>query len=150
MKKVKVATNPVPITPDIHMEKLHIYLKYWQRELRLDGVEISVRWLSFEECSGEGGIGSSTVGAFFSFTSSHRFEIGIAPDSLRDFDSIGIFNTDDEVILVHELLHIVDCRWSENSDVEEVFQNEVTKYHHEIALDTVAEALVRSRRGIKR
>ena len=151
MKKT-VTVIPAPpftqeelITPQGHMNKLHADLAYWQRELRLDGVEIELRWLEFGDCKDE-----RAVGKFFSFSPAHRFQIGIAPDDLREFDAIGMFNTDNEVILVHELLHILDCRWTENSDVVDAFQNEAIKYHHEIALDTVAEALVRARRGMTR
>jgi hypothetical protein len=152
MKNKKTGPLPAPpftleelITPQQQMKQLHSDLIYWQRELRLDGVEIELRWLEFEDVKDE-----KVVGKFFSFSPSHRFEIGIAPDLMRELNGIGIFNTDNEVILIHELLHIVDCRWMENNESEEVFRNEAIKYHHEIALDSVAEALVRARRGMKR
>ena len=38
-----------PWTTKRLMDQLHAYLAYWQRELRLDGVEIKIEWIEENE-----------------------------------------------------------------------------------------------------
>lgn len=127
------------------MKELHEHLAYWQRQLRLDGVEIKLRWMNFDECKE-----NDALGVWYNYSPAHLFEIGFAHTFYRESECSELFNCDYEVILVHELLHILDSSWEDKREVQQAFENEVIKELQNNTNDIVAEALVRARRGITR
>jgi hypothetical protein len=126
-------------------EKLNNDLAYWKNQLRLDGVEIELRWLTYDEVASD-----SRVGQWENMSRAHLFRIGIAPYNLRPLECSDLFNCDYEVTLVHELLHIVNSAWMDKGGIPQAMENDVLAELENDANDTVAEALVRARRGIKR
>lgn len=129
------------MTPDEVMYKLRLDLGYWQRQLRLDDKEFQIRWLSKGEEDG-------ARGACEEYTYAHRFVILVQhPD---DIDRECEFNSDYEVVLVHELLHARQEAWI-CSKIDRIFKtHEVQHQIYEVSHDAIAEALVRARRGIQR
>ena len=133
------------MTPEQIMIKLHIHLAYWKRQLRLDGIDISLRWLGAEEDR------VSAVGKAFSYLQSHRAIIAIChPDYIEPVVR-RMLTGDYETILVHELIHVREAEWREDKEVTDIFDNNsMIESAHETAVDVIAEALVRARRGITR
>ena len=125
-------------------EKLQLDLKYWQRELRLDDMDIELRWLAWDEHPND-------AGRFDDFYNVHAFSIGVRPPhQLLSIPNYREFNCDYEVILVHELLHARNSRWYCNDEILEILEEEPLHRFFEESIDVIAEALVRARRGITR
>ncbi len=125
-------------------EKLQLDLKYWQRQLRLDDVDIEMRWLQWDEFP-------ESAARFEDNSSVHMFVIAFRPPhQLYSMPNIASFNCDYEVILVHELLHARNSRWYCNDAVLEILEDGLGNRMLEESIDCIAEALVRARRGITR
>lgn len=146
MKKKVKANTPIP---EYQKEanaiwiKLQLDLKYWQRQLRLDDVDIELRWLQWDEHPDK-------VGYFDDASAAQLFEIGLRhPYQKQTMPCVREFNGDYEVILVHELLHARYSRWY-SGEVVEILSEGVSNELFEVSIDAIAEALVRARRGITR
>jgi hypothetical protein len=125
------------------MKQLHDDLAYWKRQLRLDDLDITLRWMAQHERDGD-------VGVHYPEPLCHRHVIAVRhPDHLSTFEKKE-FSADYEVILVHEVLHCRENRWKETQEMREALENELVQHNYEISLDAIAEALVRARRGITR
>ena len=143
MKKTKV--EPVSAgtkTPEQIMEKLHSDLKHWQRELRIENIDIEMRWLYKEEAPDKFALN-------WVYPELHYALLAFQLPQNRLCLICRSFNSDYEVVLVHELLHVRDSNWR-SSEIRELLDEEVTLELYEISIDAVAEALVRARRGMKR
>ena len=126
------------------MTKLNADLAYWQRQLRLDNMDIKLRWMVDRE-------DEDALAKNFPQNNNHNALIALRNPNdipkmwLKDFSS------DMEVNLVHELLHIRDYGWAHSNHFDHLFTNDDTlQRHHEMSIDAVAEALVRARRGMMR
>lgn len=117
-------------------------LRYWQRELRLDHWDIEMRFANVDEIPGHGQSSSARY---------HRGVILLRPTQDRCPDDNSRFRLSYEVIIVHELLHILESVWRDNPKVEEVLDKDTwIRRLHENTLDATAEALVRARHGTQR
>ena len=125
------------------MERLKSDLAYWQRQLRLDHMDIKIRWFAEDEDNGD--IGKMYPGDF-----AYQITLAIRDPSDLPKRNMKSFAHDPEVTLLHELLHVAAMPWANNKKVEEIMEDEVIQRHFEISLDATAEALVRARRGIIR
>jgi hypothetical protein len=125
------------------MEQLHLDLTHWQRELRLDDIDIELRWMQWDEYPGK-------VGYWIDYSNSQLIEISFRqPIHKRSMDGVREFNSSYEVILVHELIHARNSRWY-SGEVMEILGEGVSNELYEISVDAIAEALVRARRGMNR
>jgi hypothetical protein len=131
-----------PKTPEQIMEQLQADLKHWQRELRLDDVDIEIRWLNRDERH-------EKLGYFDDLSLAQLYSIGIRHPEHRTMAGLRHFNADYEVILVHELIHARNSRWY-TTEIAEIIEEELANSLYEVSLDAIAEALVRARRGITR
>jgi hypothetical protein len=129
-------------TPEQIMEKLQADLKHWQRELRIEDIDIELRWLAKEEIPDK-------FAANWVYAQTHFATLAFQLPQNRNYLILRPFNSDYEVVLVHELLHVRDSDWR-STEIQELLADEVTAELYEIAIDAVAEALVRARRGIIR
>lgn len=126
------------------LRQAYEYLTYWQKQLRLDHIDVEIVLYSPEENNGN----LATCKIAFS---RHRQKIEIRhPDDKSERDR-NIFRRDLEVIIVHELLHTKEMLWRDHPSIDDVFQKDrwLTGLHED-SLDAVSEALVRARRGIVR
>lgn len=122
--------------------QLQEYLAFWKRELRLDHWDIEMRYAAVDEITSQG---TSCAARY------HRAQILLRSPQDRCPDDDSRFRLDYEVIVVHELLHILESVWRDNPKVEEVLdKDEWIRRLHENTLDATAEALVRVRRGMVR
>jgi hypothetical protein len=136
--------NTEIMTTDIVMEKLNSDLSHWKRELRLDGLDIVLRWLAKEDED------EDVIGCMDSASGSLYFVICLRhPEHLTDRQKDREFNSDTEVTLVHELLHVRDDGWN-TKKFQKLVEEDAFYQAHEVSIDAVAEALVRARRGIQR
>jgi hypothetical protein len=126
------------------MDGLKSDLAYWQRQLRLDNLDISLRFSIPKDANEDGNydLGFVEVGCGYI----NYYDIALIPPDKREYTT---FNTDYEVILVHELLHVRDVEWMESG---RVFKDKkgMLRRTYEWAIDCTAEALVRARRGVTR
>lgn len=151
MKKKTVAQ---PWTTKRIMDKLHADLAYWQRELRLDGVEIKIEWIEENENKWKE-FSSCTLGQMEEFSGSFLYVIKIANQGKLKGHESACFGEDYECILVHELIHVLNFPWENNSKIiphliPDEDTNEALKELYEAGINALAEALVRARRGITR
>lgn len=124
------------------ISNLRLHLVYWQRQLRLDHWDIELRFAGTDEIEGQG---KSAVTVF------HKARILLCPQVDRSPSLKTIFRLDYEVVIVHELLHILESVWRDNPNVRDVMdEDEWIRQLHENSLDATAEALVRVRRGLER
>lgn len=122
--------------------QLQEYLAFWKRELRLDHWDIEMRYAAVDEITS---MGNSCAARY------HRAQILLRSPQDRCPDDESRFRLDYEVIVVHELIHILESVWRDNPKVEEVLdKDEWIRRLHENTLDATAEALVRVRRGMVR
>jgi hypothetical protein len=142
MKAKNNAKEDSSITPEQIMQKLHFDLNYWQRELRIENIDIELRWLSKEEAPDKFALSWPYLELHYAVLA---FQL---PQNCLCMIHRS-FNSDYEVVLVHELLHVRDSNWR-SSEIRELLDEEVTLELYEISIDAVAEALVRARRGMKR
>ncbi len=120
------------------------YLSYWQRQLRLDHLDISIEIMRPSEKRG-------TLADSSEAPPYHCQRLRIRHPEDRTESDRKIFRFDLEVCIVHELLHTKEIPWRDNPKVKEIIdKDEWLKQLHEDSLDAVAEALVRARRGIVR
>lgn len=132
-------------SPEEIMRELYAHLVYWQRQLRLDGVDIELRWMAKDAEDAD------TLGLCDAESNSSFYIIHIKhPDHLPERIKDNPFNCDWEVILVHELLHVRDDHWRSDERIWKVLSKGVPQLVYEVGVDAVAEALVRARRGIIR
>jgi len=126
------------------LTQAHEHLAYWQRQLRLDYMDIDIVLMRTNE---KRGVYADCMEA----PSYHHQKIKIRhPDDRSDTDR-GVFRFDLEVCIVHELLHTKEFPWRDHPKTKEVLdKDEWLKQLHEDSIDAVAEALVRARRGITR
>ena len=126
------------------LRQAYEHVAYWQRQLRLDHVDFEVVLYSPEEH------GDNLATCKIAF-GRHRQKIQIRNPNDRSERDNGVFRRDLEVVIVHEMLHTKETPWRDHPSVDEVFQKDkwLTGLHED-SLDAVAEALVRSRRGIQR
>ena len=141
-KKGSLIADSKPKTPEQIVEQLQIDLKYWQRELRIEHIDIHFRWLAKGE-------NSNVYATTWTYPKIHFAIIAFNLPQNRNAEIDLEFNGSYEVVLVHELLHVRDSNWR-SSRIQELLDDEVTDELYEISVDAVAEALVRARRGIKR
>ena len=125
------------------IEKANEYVSYWQEQLRLDHVDIEVILMRKEE---NDNLAQCTV-AF----GRHRQKILVRHPADRSDRDREDFRRDLEVCVVHELLHTKEATWRDHPSVDDVFNKDRwLNGLHEDSLDAMAEALVRTRRGITR
>lgn len=130
------------MTENEELQQASEHLSYWKRQLRLDHWDIEMRYAAVDEIRS---MGNSFAARY------HRAQILLRSPQDRCPDDESRFRLDYEVIIVHELLHILESVWRDNPKVEEVLdKDEWIKRLHEDTLDATAEALVRARRGIQR
>jgi len=150
--KSKPKETTQPKTPEQIMEKLQADLKYWTRQLRMEDLDIELDWIEdseHEECGVQYGLTREIRGA-------HLFQVYVVHPTRRTEEDAKWFSYDNEVILVHELLHVKNFNWEYNSALcpyllnPEKKENEILSELYEESLDVFAEALVRARRGITR
>jgi hypothetical protein len=127
------------------MEKLHADLKYWQRQLRLDGLDINLSW--FVERDDEGLVGGDCRAELETDVIWIRI---CHPDEMSKEIGKDYFHNDFEVILVHELVHAVNSTWQCGKVFEKMTENNPIFSLWEQSIHTIAEALVRGRRGMTR
>jgi hypothetical protein len=126
------------------MNEAKEYLSYWQRELRLDHMDIYMDFFRPEEET------AGVLGTCKCAPSYHCQRILLRnPLDRTELDRTD-FQKDLEVTIVHELLHTKEFPWRDHPEVEKAMSDPWIKQRHEDSLDAVAEALVRTRRGIKR
>ena len=143
-----------PWTTKRLMDQLHAYLAYWQRELRLDGVEIKIEWIEENENKGKK-FDYCNLGHMEEFSGSFLYIIKIANQGKLKGHESAQFGEDYECILVHELIHVLNFTWDGNSKIASYLipdedNNEVLGQLYEASINALAEALVRARRGITR
>lgn len=126
------------------LHQAYEYLSLWQRELRLDHIDVEIVFNSPEESNGHLGTCKIAYGR-------HRQKIELRhPSEMTERDKT-ILRRDPEVVIVHELLHTKEATWRDHPAVDKVFLDDKwLNSLHEDSLDAVAEALVRARRGIRR
>jgi len=134
------------MTPEEVMCKLHADLAYWQRQLRLDDIDIQLRWLDKEE--EEPDVDGQMDGAL----TNNKCLISIRNPEHRPILQKWQerFGEDYEVTLVHELLHVRDENWRCVEKMWKLQKDDTLNSLYERDIDAVAEALVRARRGIQR
>ena len=112
--------------------------RFWQQTLRLQDVQIEVRFVRKLEldATGQTTLRSDNNGAL----------IQICPKSLANLDTL--WSTDEEVILVHELLHVQERVWACSSEWIDLKKLKVINSAHEAGIERTAEALVALRRQL--
>lgn len=122
-------------------EELVGWKDYWQRQLRLDHLDIILREAELWELRSNEIAINRVVGY-------SRAMVVLEPAKDRMPSQDDHFHYDREVQLVHELLHIKESEWRERPEVSKVMdEDKWLKQLHEDSLDAMAEALVRARRG---
>lgn len=120
------------------------YLAYWRPQLRLDHIDFEIFVMPAEENSDR--LANCKIAPL-----RHRQKIGIRHPHDRTESDKEIFRRDLEVAIVHELLHTKEATWRDYPLLDKVFEaNKWIVNLHEDSLDAIAEALVRTRRGITR
>jgi hypothetical protein len=126
------------------LRQARAYVSHWQRELRLDHVDIEVVLGVVEEFRDE-------LANCKEAPSRHRQKIILRHPSERTEADKRDFRRELEVCIVHELLHTKEFPWRDHPKVTAVMdEDRWLNRLHEDSLDAVAEALVRARRGIRR
>jgi len=110
--------------------------RYWQKVLRLNDVEIEVRFARKLEldCTGQTQFTSDNNAAL----------IQICPNTLANLDTLWMI--DEEVILVHELVHVQERTWAVSKEFRDLLQNKAIDAAHEAGIERTAQALVTLRR----
>ncbi len=113
--------------------------RYWQKKLRLEDVQIETRFVRKLEldASGQTQFRSDNNGAL----------IQVCPLSLANLDTL--WSLDEEVILVHELLHVQERVWACSSEWQDLRKIKVINSAHEAGIERTAEALVSLRRELQ-
>ena len=141
MGKIKQAA-PAPSAEYVVMKKLSDDLKYWQRELRIDDIDVELSWLEWDQYP-------DLVARYEDRSSIHLFEIAFRRPAHLQTMAIRQFNGDYEVALVHELVHCRNRHWF-TLEIADILGEGVLNELYEVSVDATAEALVRARRGIIR
>jgi hypothetical protein len=128
---------------DKELQQAKEYLSYWQPQLRLDHIDFELVLMIPEENKNQ--LANCKVNL-----SRHRQKIALRHPSQRSEIDRSDFRRDLEVSVVHELLHIVNSVWMDKGGIPKAMENEVLAELENNANDTIAEALVRARRGITR
>jgi hypothetical protein len=104
--------------------------------LRLNDVEIEVRFARKLEldCTGQTQFTSDNNAAL----------IQICPNTLANLDTLWMI--DEEVILVHELVHVQERTWAVSKEFRDLLQNKAINAAHEAGIERTAQALVTLRR----
>ena len=108
-------------------------LRYWKNQLRLDHLDILLRWKAEKENP------IQVVGSM-QYLDYHRGIITLQPPESRTPSTDIDFHSTYEVVLVHELLHMKEATWRDHPSVEKVFEDKWLKQLHEDSLDAVAES----------
>jgi len=110
--------------------------RYWQKVLRLNDVEIEVRFARKLEldCTGQTQFTSDNNAAL----------IQICPNTLANLDTLWMI--DEEVTLVHELVHVQERTWAVSKEFRDLLQNKAINAAHEAGIERTAQALVTLRR----
>jgi hypothetical protein len=110
--------------------------RYWQKVLRLNDVEIEVRFARKLEldCTGQTQFTSDNNAAL----------IQICPNTLANLDTLWMI--DEEVTLVHELVHVQERTWAVSKEFRDLLQNKAIDAAHEAGIERTAQALVTLRR----
>ena len=113
--------------------------RYWQKKLRLEDVQIETRFVRKLEldASGQTQLRTDNNGAL----------IQVCPLSLANLDTL--WSLDEEVILVHELLHVQERVWACSSEWQDLKKIKVIDSAHEAGIERTAEALVSLRRELQ-
>lgn len=113
--------------------------RYWQKKLRLEDVQIETRFVRKLEldASGQTQLRTDNNGAL----------IQVCPFSLANLDTL--WSLDEEVILVHELLHVQERVWACSSEWQDLKKIKVIDSAHEAGIERTAEALVSLRRELQ-
>ena len=151
---MKGNTVAQPWTPKRLMDKLNADLTYWQRELRLDGIEIEIRWMDKDINEGKE-LSYALLGCMEEYNGSFLYVIKIENQGKLKSRESASFGEDYECILVHELIHILNFRWETSTKIFSHLisgkrTNEILGELYEMTINVLAEALVRARRGMKR
>ena len=144
MKKVQAAEQSR--SPEQFAQKLASNLIYWQKQLRLDGLDIRLQFNTERE---EDGV---LVGGECVAQIENNFIIIrlCPPEEMENEPLKHLFCNDYEVILVHELLHGVNSSWQCGKLFNKLTEDDPIYSLWEQSIHTIAEALVRARRGITR
>lgn len=126
------------------LDLAHEHLSYWQRQLRLDHIDVEISFYAAED-------NGPNLGTCLVAPSRHMQKIQLRhPDQKCERDK-AFFRRDLEVVIVHELLHTKETPWRDHPSVDEVFEKDKwLRALHEDSMDAIAEALVRARRGLQR
>ena len=110
--------------------------RYWQKVLRLNDVEIEVRFARKLEldCTGQTQFTSDNNAAL----------IQICPNTLANLNTLWMI--DEEVTLVHELVHVQERTWAVSKEFRDLLQNKAIDAAHEAGIERTAQALVTLRR----
>ena len=128
----------------LELDEAYLHLNYWQRQLRLDQLDIEIVLMRPNEKKGR--LADCKAAPPY-----NRQTIRIRHPDDRPASDTRDFNLELEVVLVHELLHTKEIPWRDHPKVSlAIDKDEWLKQLHEDSLDAVAEALVRARRGILR
>ena len=119
-------------------QELQDCCRFWQQALRLQDVQIEVRFVRKLEldATGQTTLRSDNNGAL----------IQVCPQSLANLDTL--WSLDEEVILVHELLHVQERVWACAAEWKEFKKSVVIHSAHEAGIERTAEALVALRRKL--
>jgi len=133
--------NISPEVAELNAAREHV--AYWQRELRLDHLDIEVELMPRDE---DGVLALSLIAPLH-----HRQRLRIRHPENRKPSELHDMRQDLETAIVHELLHTKEIPWRDHPSVQKVMdEDNWLKHLHEDSVDAIAEALVRARRGKRR
>ena len=134
-------------TPEEKMMDLKQHLIYWQRQLRLDDVDIKLRWRIPEEEEDK----NDSLGCIDTDDMRHEVSISLLHPSIPSpYAGFYVYLLDTEITLVHELLHLCFSGWVNDKKTDIFLEHTLVHAHYERSIEAIAEALVRARRGITR
>lgn len=120
-------------------KELRNLCRYYQKLLRLNDVDITIRFAINREMDDWGSTECTADNT--------RALIKICPMNLASLDSLQII--DEEITLVHELLHIQERSWSCAKQFKDLKQDNRTVYAaHEAGIERNAQAIVALRRQL--
>ena len=137
--KSKPKETTQPKTPEQIMDQLQADLKYWQRELRLQDIDIIVLWMTKDDVENGDILGSCEM----------RMDINTSILSINRNNMAGDCQTrvPYEQTIIHELLHVVMYFWENDSKCNSLGKNRTIYTLYESSLDRIADALYRGRYG---
>jgi len=119
------------------LSQLRKLLSFWQKLLRLQDIDIQLRWAKLKEMTAYG-----RTHILHDFTVAF---IILQPEEYINKNATQ--NLDIEVTLVHELLHVQERIFANSEPVSKLLDENPTLYNaHEMAIERNAQALVKLRR----